>query len=100
VAIPDIPDNKVTHCGYWMQARRKWCDTMLNSSTEKASKATVGYRYCNKLVAQDENFAIRYRKANMRTARMWAGHFGKSFCVAEDSHLEKGNKLKLQCDIH
>lgn len=48
---------KVTHCGCWAHARRKWREAMPDGATVKTSKAAVGFQYCNKLFAEERKCA-------------------------------------------
>ena len=48
---------KVTHCGCWAHARRKWREAMPEGATVKTSKAAVGFQYCNKLFAEERKCA-------------------------------------------
>ena len=45
---------KVTHCGCWAHARRKWREAMPDGATVKTSKAAVGFQYCTKLFSLEK----------------------------------------------
>ena len=56
---------KVTQCGCWAHARRKWREAMPDGATVKTSKAAVGYQYCNKLFTLEKKCAdqkAKYRR--------------------------------------
>lgn len=47
---------KVTRCGCWAHARRKWREAMPEGATVKTSKAAVGFRYCTKLFSLEKKY--------------------------------------------
>ncbi len=85
----------ITHCGCWAHARRKWRDAMPDGTTEKTSKAAVGYKYCNKFFALDGKLGYplpkgkyEYRQNVVRPL------LEECFAWLNTVHPEKGSKLE------
>ena len=69
---------KVTHCGCWAHARRKWWEAMPDGATVKTSKAAVGFQYCNKLFAEERKCAVYNHNIAKNTARTRSYPFWRS----------------------
>ena len=85
----------VTRCGCWSHARRKWREAMPEGTTVKTSKAAVGYRYCNKLFAEERKCAQyrpEYRKEYRQNKELPL--LEEYFAWLNTLHPEKGSKLE------
>ena len=85
---------KVTHCGCWSHARRKWREAMPEGATVKTSKAAVGFQYCNKLFAQERKCATykpQYRQEYRQNKELPL--LEEYFAWRKTVHPEKGSKL-------
>ena len=86
---------KVTHCGCWAHARRKWREAMPDGATEKTSKAAIGFRYCNKLFAEERKCVLykpQYRKEYRQGKELPL--LEEYFAWLNTVHPEKGSKLE------
>ena len=86
---------KVTHCGCWAHARRKWREAMPDGATAKTSKAAIGFRYCNKLFAEERKcvlFQPQYRKEYRQGKELPL--LEEYFAWLNTVHPEKGSKLE------
>ena len=86
---------KVTHCGCWAHARRKWREAMPEGATVKTSKAAVGFRYCNKLFEEERKCAIyqpKYRQEYRQNRE--APILEEYYAWLNTVHPEKGSKLE------
>lgn len=86
---------KVTHCGCWAHARRKWREAMPDGATVKTSKAAVGFQYCNKLFAQERKCASyqpKYRQEYRQNRELPI--LEEYFAWLNTVHPEKGSKLE------
>lgn len=86
---------KVTHCGCWVHARRKWREAMPDGATVKTSKAAVGFQYCNKLFAQERKCAAyqpKYRQEYRQNRELPI--LEEYFAWLNTVHPEKGSKLE------
>lgn len=86
---------KVTHCGCWAHARRKWREAMPDGATVKTSKAAVGFQYCNKLFAQERKCAAyqpKYRQEYRQNRELPI--LEEYFAWLNTVHPEKGSKLE------
>ena len=86
---------KVTHCGCWSHARRKWREAMPEGATVKNSKAAVGFQYCNKLFAQERKCAAykpKYRQEYRQNKELPL--LGEYYAWLKTIHPEKGSKLE------
>lgn len=86
---------KVTHCGCWAHARRKWREAMPEVATVKTSKAAVGFQYCNKLFAQERKCASyqpKYRQEYRQNRELPI--LEEYFAWLNTVHPEKGSKLE------
>ena len=86
---------KVTHCGCWAHARRKWREAMPDGATVKTSKAAVGYQYCNKLFSLEKKCANqkdKYRREYRQN--IIAPVLDEYFCWLDTLDPEKGSKLE------
>ena len=54
---------KVTACGCWAHASRKWREAMPDGATVKTSKAAIGFRYCTKLFSLEQKYTYADVKA-------------------------------------
>ena len=86
---------KVTHCGCWSHARRKWREAMPEGATAKTSKAAVGFQYCNKLFAQERKCAAykpKYRQEYRQNRELPL--LEEYYAWLNTVHPEKGSKLE------
>ena len=86
---------KVTHYGCWAHARRKWRDAMPTGATAKTSKAAIGFRYCNKLFAEERKCVLykpQYRKEYRQNVE--SPLLEEYFAWLNTVHPEKGSKLE------
>ena len=86
---------KVTHCGCWAHARRKWREAMPDGATVKTSKAAVGYQYCNKLFTLEKKCAdqkAKYRREYRQNIILPV--LEEYFCWLDTLDPEKGSKLE------
>lgn len=86
---------KVTHCGCWAHARRKWREAMPDGATVKTSKAAVGFQYCNKLFAEERKcvlYKLEYRKEYRQNRELPL--LEEYFVWLNTVHPEKGSKLE------
>lgn len=86
---------KVTHCGCWAYARRKWREAMPEGAMVKTSKAAVGFQYCNKLFAQERKCAAykpQYRQEYRQNKELPL--LEEYFAWLKTVHPEKGSKLE------
>lgn len=86
---------KVTHCGCWAHARRKWRDAMPEGATVKTSKAAVGFQYCNKLFAEERKCAV-YQPKHRQEYRQnrEVPILEEYYAWLKTVHPEKGSKLE------
>lgn len=85
----------VTHCGCWAHARRKWREAMPDGATVKTSKAAIGFRYCNKLFAEERECVLykpEYRKEYRQNRELPL--LEEYFAWLNTVHPEKGSKLE------
>ena len=86
---------KVTHCGCWAHARRKWREAMPEGATVKTSKAAVGFQYCNKLFAEERKCAAykpQYRQEYRQNKELPI--LEEYYAWLKTVHPEKGSKLE------
>ena len=86
---------KVTHCGCWAHARRKWREAMPDGATVKTSKAAVGFQYCNKLFAEERKCAAykpQYRQEYRQNKELPI--LEEYYAWLKTVHPEKGSKLE------
>ena len=86
---------KVTHCGCWAHARRKWREAMPEGATVKNSKAAVGFQYCNKLFEEERKCAIyqpTYRQEYRQNRELPI--LEEYYAWLNTVHPEKGSKLE------
>ena len=86
---------KVTHCGCWAHARRKWREAMPEGATVKNSKAAVGFQYCNKLFAEEWKCAAykpQYRQEYLQNKELPI--LEEYYAWLKTVHPEKGSKLE------
>ena len=86
---------KVTHCGCWAHARRKWREAMPDGATVKTSKAAVGFQYCTKLFSLEKKGAYpdpKHRKAYRQNVVLPL--LEEYFAWLKTVHPEKGSKLE------
>ena len=86
---------KVTHCGCWAHARRKWREAMPEGATVKTSKAAIGFQYCNKLFAQERKCAAykpKYRQEYRQNKELPL--LEEYYTWLKTIHPEKGSKLE------
>ena len=86
---------KVTHCGCWAHARRKWREAMPEGATAKTSKAAVGFQYCNKLFEEERKCAIyqpKYRQEYRQNRELPI--LEEYYAWLNTVHPEKGSKLE------
>ena len=86
---------KVTHCGCWAHARRKWREAMPEGATVKTSKAAVGFQYCNKLFAEERKCAPyqpKYRQEYRQNRELPI--LEEYYAWLNTVHPEKGSKLE------
>ena len=86
---------KVTHCGCWAHARRKWREAMPEGATVKTSKAAVGFQYCNKLFEEERKCAIyqpKYRREYRQNKELPI--LEEYYAWLNTVHPEKGSKLE------
>ena len=86
---------KVTHCGCWAHARRKWREAMPEGATAKTSKAAVGFQYCNKLFEEERKCAIyqpKYRREYRQNKELPI--LEEYYAWLNTVHPEKGSKLE------
>ena len=86
---------KVTHCGCWAHARRKWREAMPEGATAKTSKAAVGFQYCNKLFEEEHKCAIyqpKYRQEYRQNRELPI--LEEYYAWLNTVHPEKGSKLE------
>ena len=86
---------KVTHCGCWAHARRKWREAMPEGATVKTSKAAVGFQYCNKLFAEERKCAAykpQYRQEYRQNKELPL--LEEYYAWLNTVHPEKGSKLE------
>jgi len=86
---------KVTHCGCWAHARRKWREAMPEGATVKTSKAAVGFQYCNKLFEEERKCAIyqpKYRQEYRQNKELPI--LEEYYAWLNTVHPEKGSKLE------
>lgn len=86
---------KVTHCGCWAHARRKWREAMPDGATVKTSKAAVGFRYCTKLFSLEK----KYIYADVKARKEYRQNevlplLEEYFAWLKSIHPEKGSKLE------
>ena len=93
---------KVTHCGCWAHARRKWREAMPDGATVKTSKAAVGFRYCTKLFSQEKKFAYadgknrkEFRQNVVRPLLEEYYAWLKTLCPEKGSKLEDAVRYSL-----
>lgn len=85
----------VTHCGCWAHARRKWREAMPDGATVKTGKAAIGFRYCNKLFAEERKCVLykpEYRKEYRQNRELPL--LEEYFAWLNTVHPEKGSKLE------
>ena len=86
---------KVTRCGCWAHARRKWREAMPDGATVKTSKAAIGFQYCNKLFAEERKCVLykpEYRKEYRQNRELPL--LEEYFAWLNTVHSEKGSKLE------
>ena len=86
---------KVTHCGCWAHARRKWREAMPDGATVKTSKAAVGFQYCNKLFAEERKCAAykpKYRQEYRQNKELPI--LEEYYAWLKTIQPEKGSKLE------
>ena len=86
---------KVTHCGCWAHARRKWREAMPDGATVKTSKAAVGFQYCNKLFTEERKCAPyqpKYRQEYRQNRELPI--LEEYYAWLKTVHPEKGSKLE------
>ena len=86
---------KVTHCGCWAHARRKWREAIPDGATVKTSKAAIGFQYCNKLFAEERKCAVykpKYRYEYRQNKELPL--LEEYFAWLKTIHPEKGSKLE------
>ena len=86
---------KVTHCGCWAHARRKWREAMPDGVAVKTSKAAVGFQYCNKLFAQERKcdaYKPKYRQEYRQNKELPL--LEEYYAWLKTIHPEKGSKLE------
>ena len=86
---------KVTHCGCWAHARRKWREAMPEGATVKTSKAAVGFQYCNKLFAEERKCAAykpKYRQEYRQNKELPI--LEEYYAWLKTIQPEKGSKLE------
>jgi len=86
---------KVTHCGCWAHARRKWREAMPEGATVKTSKAAVGFQYCNKLFTEERKCAPyqpKYRQEYRQNRELPI--LEEYYAWLNTVHPEKGSKLE------
>ena len=86
---------KVTHCGCWAHARRKWREAMPDGATVKTSKAAVGFQYCTKLFSLEKKYIYadgKSRKAYRQNVVLPL--LEEYFAWLKTVHPEKGSKLE------
>ena len=86
---------KVTHCGCWAHARRKWREAMPEGATVKTSKAAVGFQYCNKLFAEERkcaDYKPKYRQEYRQNKELPL--LEEYYAWLQTIHPEKGSKLE------
>ena len=86
---------KVTHCGCWAHARRKWREAMPEGATVKTSKAAVGFQYCNKLFVEERKCAAykpKYRQEYRQNKELPL--LEEYYAWLNTVHPEKGSKLE------
>ena len=87
---------KVTHCGCWTHARRKWREAMPDSATVKTSKAAVGFRYCTKLFSLEKKYIYADVKARKEYRQnVVLPLLEEYFAWLKSIHPEKGSKLAI-----
>ena len=85
---------KVTHCGCWAHARRKWREAMPDGATVKTSKAAVGFKYCTKLFALEKKCAALNNKLRKEYRQNFILPVLEGyFCWVNTLNPEKGGKL-------
>ena len=94
---------KVTHCGCWTHARRKWREAMPDGATVKTSKAAVGFQYCNKLFAEGQKCASykpQYRQEYRQNKKLLI--LKEYYAWLKTVHPEKGSKLEeaVHCSLN
>lgn len=86
---------KVTHCGCWAHARRKWREAMPDGATVKTSKAAVGFRYCTKLFSLEKKYIYADAKARKEYRQnVVLPLLEEYFAWLKSIHAEKGSKLE------
>lgn len=86
---------KVTHCGCWAHARRKWREAMPDGATVKTSKAAIGFRYRNKPFAEERKCVLykpEYRKEYRQNKELPL--LEEYFAWLNTVHPEKSSKLE------
>ncbi len=86
---------KVTHCGCWAHARRKWREAMPEGATGKTSKAAVGFQYCNKLFTEERKcvpYQPKYRQEYRQNRELPI--LEEYYAWLNTVHPEKGSKLE------
>ena len=86
---------KVTHCGCWAHAKRKWREAMPKGATVKTSKAAVGFQYCSKLFSAESKCAVyepKYRLEYRRNVELPI--LEEYFAWLKTLDPEKGSKLE------
>ena len=86
---------KITHCGCWAHARRKWREAMPEGATVKTSKAAVGFQYCTKLFSLEKKYiyADEKNRKDYRQDVVWP-LLEEYFAWLKTLHPEKGSKLE------
>ena len=86
---------KVTRCGCWAHARRKWREAMPDGATVKTSKAAVGFRYCTKLFSLEKKYIYADVKARKEYRQnVVLPLLEEYFAWLKSIHPEKGSKLE------
>lgn len=86
---------KVTHCGCWAHARRKWREAMPDGATVKTSKAAVGFQYCTKLFSLEKKCAYPdTKKRKEYRQNLILPVLEEYFAWLKTIHPEKGSKLE------
>ena len=86
---------KVTRCGCWAHARRKWREAMPDGATVKTSKAAVGFQYCTKLFSLEKKYIYADGKSRKAYRQNVVFHLlEENFVWLKTVHPEKGSKLE------
>ena len=84
---------KMTPCGYWARASRKWQEAMPDGATVKTSKAAVGFRYCTKLFSLEKKYIYADVKARKEYRQnVVLPLLEEYFAWLKSIHPEKGSK--------